>query len=71
MNTTRRRMLALMGDQWKPDAQWDSRYRWLPVEIGGGTLYLPEPRPWTIDVRTGIATCSAHNSRDDTAPETA
>ena len=47
--------VIFMGDQWKPDTQWDSRYLWMPVEIGGGTLRLPEPRPWTIDVRRGIA----------------
>jgi hypothetical protein len=41
------------GDQWKPQTQWDSRYLWMPVEIGGGRLSLPEPREWTLDVATG------------------
>jgi hypothetical protein len=45
--------VIFMGDQWKPAAQWDSRYLWMPVEIGAGKLRLPEPRPWTIDVRSG------------------
>lgn len=45
--------VIFMGDQWKPDAQWDSRYLWMPVQIGGGRLQLPQPRPWTIDVKTG------------------
>ena len=45
--------VIFMGDIWKPRAQWDSRYLWMPLEIGGGNLWLPEPRPWTIDVSTG------------------
>jgi hypothetical protein len=44
-----------MGDIWKPRMQWDSRYLWMPLEIGGGKLRLPEPRPWTIDIVTGEA----------------
>ncbi len=47
--------VIFMGDQWKPRTQWDSRYLWMPVEIGGGRLRLPEPAPWTLDVRSGIA----------------
>jgi hypothetical protein len=42
-----------MGDMWKPKAQWDSRYLWMPLEIGDGKLRLPAPKAWTIDVRTG------------------
>ena len=42
-----------MGDMWWPPALDDSRYFWMPLEIGGGKLWLPEPRPWTIDVNTG------------------
>ncbi|MEI6035579.1 MAG: family 43 glycosylhydrolase [Verrucomicrobiae bacterium] len=41
------------GDQWRPEEQWDSRYLWMPLEIGGGKLLLPSPRPWTINVATG------------------
>lgn len=44
-----------MGDMWKPYAQWDSRYLWMPLEIGDGKLHLPVPRQWTIDVATGEA----------------
>jgi hypothetical protein len=33
--------VIFMGDQWKPAAQWDSRYLWMPVEIGGGQLRAP------------------------------
>lgn len=44
-----------MGDRWLPNQLWDSRYIWMPLEIGDGTLLLPKPAPWTIDVKTGIA----------------
>jgi len=44
-----------MADVWKPDAQWDSRYFWMPLEIGGGRLWLPPPADWTLDVGTGEA----------------
>jgi hypothetical protein len=45
--------VIFMGDRWKPAAQWESSYIWMPVEIGEGKLWLPEPQPWTIDVKTG------------------
>jgi hypothetical protein len=47
--------VIFMGDMWKPRTQWDSRYLWMPVEIGDGRLRLPEPKEWTIDVATGEA----------------
>ena len=45
--------VIFMGDIWKPRTQWDSRYLWMPMEIGDGKLWLPEPKPWTIDLKTG------------------
>ncbi len=54
----RKTSVIFMGDQWKPRTQWDSRYLWMPLEIGGGTLRLPEPKPWCIDVKTGEVTIS-------------
>jgi hypothetical protein len=45
--------VIFMGDIWKPRTQWDSRYLWMPLEIGAGKLWLPEPRPWTINLKTG------------------
>lgn len=53
---TKATTVIFMGDIWKPRTQWDSRYLWMPLEIGAGKLHLPEPRPWTIDVHTGKAT---------------
>lgn len=52
---TKTTTVIFMGDIWKPDAQWDSRYLWMPVQIGDGKLSLPEPKNWTLDVKTGEA----------------
>jgi hypothetical protein len=48
-------IVIFMGDIWKPKTQWDSRYLWMPLEIGGGKLWLPEPAEWILDVQTGEA----------------
>ena len=53
---TQKTTVIFMADIWKPSAQWDSRYLWMPLEIGGGRLRLPRPGPWSIDVRTGVVT---------------
>lgn len=53
---TEQTSVIFMGDQWRKDALWDSRYLWMPLEIGGGKAWLPEPKPWTIDVKTGRVT---------------
>jgi rhamnogalacturonyl hydrolase YesR len=50
---TKKTTVIFMGDIWKPKTQWDSRYLWMPLEIGDGQLRLPEPKPWKIDVLTG------------------
>jgi len=50
---TKQTSVIFMGDIWKPKTQWDSRYLWMPLEIGDGQLRLPEPMPWKIDVHTG------------------
>jgi hypothetical protein len=47
--------VIFMGDIWKPRTQWDSRYLWMPLQIGDGKLRLPEPKPWTLDIETGEA----------------
>ncbi len=47
--------VIFMGDIWKPETQWESRYLWMPLEIGDGRLWLPEPRNWTLDIATGEA----------------
>ena len=50
---TKTTTVIFMGDVWKPRTQWDSRYLWMPLEIGSGKLRLSEPKEWTIDVETG------------------
>jgi hypothetical protein len=45
--------VIFMGDRWKPKELWDSRYIWMPVQIGDGKLWVPEPKPWTLDINTG------------------
>jgi len=45
--------IIFMGDIWKPGTQWDSRYLWMPLQIGDGKLWLPQPAPWSIDLKTG------------------
>lgn len=45
--------IVFLGDIWKPKTQWDSRYLWMPVEIGDGKLWLPQPEPFKIDVKNG------------------
>jgi hypothetical protein len=47
--------VIFMGDLWRPRTQRDSRYLWMPLEIGDGRMRLPEPREWKIDVKTGEA----------------
>ena len=47
--------VVYVGDRWTPKALWDSRYIWMPLEIGDGKMTLSEPKPWTLDVKTGIA----------------
>lgn len=48
--------VIFMGDIWKPNALWDARYLWMPLQIDAGQMYLPPPAPWTIDVTTGVVT---------------
>ena len=50
---TRTTTVIFMGDIWHPGMQWDSRYLWMPLQIGEGKLFLPQPQPWTLDVATG------------------
>ena len=50
---TKTTTVIFMGDIWKPQTQWDSRYLWMPLQIGHGQLWLPPPQPWTLDVKTG------------------
>lgn len=55
--------VIFMGDIWRPKTQWDSRYIWMPLEIGDGKLWLPEPKPFTIDIKTGLAKVVADDKK--------
>jgi hypothetical protein len=50
---TKKTTVIFMADQWRPSTQWDSRYLWMPLEIGNGKLRLPEPKPWVLNIKTG------------------
>ena len=52
---TKATTVIFMADIWKPDTLWDSRYLWMPLQIGDGKLWLPKPCEWTLDVVTGEA----------------
>lgn len=52
---TKTTTVIFMGDMWRPQTQWESRYLWMPLEIGEGKLWLNKPAPWTLDVKTGEA----------------
>lgn len=54
VNGTEGYTVIFMADKWKPATQWDSRYIWMPLEIGNGKLWLPEPKPWQLDIKKGI-----------------
>jgi hypothetical protein len=51
---TRATTVIYIGDRWNPEQLWDSRYVWMPLEIGNGSMRLPPPAPWTIDKTTGV-----------------
>lgn len=48
--------VIFMGDIWKPRTIWDSRYLWMPMDIGNGELHLAPPHPWLVNVKTGSTT---------------
>src|SRR6516225_7462764 len=50
---TKATTVIFMGDIWRPSTQWDSRYLWMPLQIGQGKMWLPAPKEWTLDVVTG------------------
>lgn len=52
---TRSTTVIYMGDRWTPSELWNSRYIWMPLEIGGGRMRLPQPEPWTLNIKTGVA----------------
>jgi hypothetical protein len=45
--------VIFMGDIWKPKELWDSRYLWMPLDVQNGTMQLPPPQPWQLNMKTG------------------
>lgn len=58
---TRTTTVIFMADMWKPEALGDSRYLWMPLQIGEGKLWLPEPGPWSLNIKTGKAAIQSPN----------
>lgn len=50
---TKHTTVIFMGDIWKPEALWDSRYLWMPLRMQGGEMLLLPPAPWSINTKTG------------------
>lgn len=50
---TKATSIIYVGDRWKPDTLWDSRYIWMPLDVANGKMLLPEPRSWTFDAKSG------------------
>jgi len=50
---TKATTIIFMGDLWHPRDLWDSRYFWMPLKLVEGSMYLPPPQPWTLNVKTG------------------
>jgi hypothetical protein len=53
---TKTTSVIFCADMWRRYTLWDSRYLWMPLEIGNGNLRLPKPQPWSIDLKTGVVT---------------
>lgn len=51
--------IIFMGDIWKPDQLWDSRYMWMPLEIEGSSLMLLPPQKWQLNMNTGETSLTA------------
>jgi hypothetical protein len=50
---TKTTSVIFMGDMWNKGNLSDSRYLWMPLEIGDGKLHLPPPKDWALNARTG------------------
>ena len=58
VSSSKQTAVIYLGDIWKPKELSDSRYLWMPLDIGGGKMLLPKPAPWSIDVQTGSVAIS-------------
>jgi hypothetical protein len=58
---TKKTTVLFMGDIWRPSQLWDSRYLWMPLEIGAGSMHLPAPQPWELNAKTGETAIQAES----------
>ena len=56
---TRGTSVIYVGDRWTREDLPNSRYVWMPLEIGDGRMWLPQPKPWRVDLETGLTTIKA------------
>lgn len=50
----RKMTYVYLGDRWNAARLDDSRYIWMPLDVRNQSVSLPAPRPWTIDVMSGL-----------------
>jgi hypothetical protein len=50
---SKKTFVIFMGDLWHPRELWDSRYLWMPLEVGSDSMRLPPPQPWRLNMKTG------------------
>jgi hypothetical protein len=66
---TKQTTVIFLGDIWKPKSLWDSRYLWMPLTITADhQVLLPEPQPWTINVKQGQARIAAPATKRPSVP---
>ncbi|MEO6804272.1 MAG: family 43 glycosylhydrolase [Granulicella sp.] len=61
--------IIFMGDLWRQHELWDSRYLWMPLETKDGTLFLPPPQPWSINVKTGETSLQPNTAPPGPSPQ--
>ena len=59
---TKTTSVIFMADVWKPKTEWDSRYLWMPLQIGNGKLWLPQPQPFLLNLKTGVTKIIKHSN---------
>jgi hypothetical protein len=62
---TKATTVILPCGQWKPHALWESRFLWMPLGIRDAKLWLPQPRPWTLDIQTGESVLAERDKPND------
>jgi hypothetical protein len=61
--------VIFMGDLWRPHELSDSRYLWMPLQIGSGSMLLPPPCPWRLNAKTGETFLQSNIAAPVTSPQ--